>query len=180
VEIAHVQYHGWALANRSRLMPSRAQVERALALVEELRHRHRGRIVIDAVVPDYYARYPKPCGGGWARRSLNVTPAGKVLPCHAAESITGLEFWNVRDHSLADIWLNSPAFNAFRGTAWMKEPCMNCPRREQDFGGCRCQAFALTGDAAAADPVCHLSPAHGLVAALSAVTDDSGYSYRRM
>jgi PqqA peptide cyclase len=180
VEIAHVQYHGWALANRSRLMPSRAQVERALALVEELRHRHRGRIVIDAVVPDYYARYPKPCGGGWARRSLNVTPAGKVLPCHAAESITGLEFWNVRDHSLTDIWLNSPAFNAFRGTAWMKEPCMNCPRREQDFGGCRCQAFALTGDAAAADPVCHLSPAHGLVAALSAVTDDSGYSYRRM
>jgi PqqA peptide cyclase len=180
VEIAHVQYHGWALTNRSRLMPSRAQVERALALVEELRHRHRGRIVIDAVVPDYYARYPKPCGGGWARRSLNVTPAGKVLPCHAAESITGLEFWNVRDHSLADIWLNSPAFNAFRGTAWMKEPCINCPRREQDFGGCRCQAFALTGDAAAADPVCHLSPAHGLVAALSAVTDDSGYSYRRM
>jgi PqqA peptide cyclase len=180
VEIAHVQYHGWALTNRSRLMPSRAQVERALALVEELRHRHRGRIVIDAVVPDYYARYPKPCGGGWARRSLNVTPAGKVLPCHAAESITGLEFWNVREHSLADIWLNSPAFNAFRGTAWMKEPCMNCPRREQDFGGCRCQAFALTGDAAAADPVCHLSPAHGLVAALSAVTDDSGYSYRRM
>jgi PqqA peptide cyclase len=180
VEIAHVQYHGWALTNRSRLMPSRAQVERALALVEELRHRHRGRIVIDAVVPDYYARYPKPCAGGWARRSLNVTPAGKVLPCHAAESITGLEFWNVRDHSLADIWLNSPAFNAFRGTAWMKEPCMNCPRREQDFGGCRCQAFALTGDAAAADPVCHLSPAHGLVAALSAVTDESGYSYRRM
>ena len=179
VEIAHVQYHGWALANRARLMPTRAQVERAVALVEELRKRHRGRIVIDAVVPDYYARYPKPCAGGWARRSLNVTPAGKVLPCHAAESITGLEFWNVRDHSLAEIWLNSPAFNAFRGTAWMKEPCMNCPRREQDFGGCRCQAFALTGDAAAADPVCHLSPAHGLVAALSAVTDDSGYSYRR-
>ena len=180
VEIAHVQYHGWALANRARLMPTQAQVERAVALVEELRSRHRGRIVIDAVVPDYYARYPKPCTGGWARRSLNVTPIGMVLPCHAAESITGLEFWNVRDHSLAEIWTNSPAFNAFRGTGWMKEPCVSCPRREQDFGGCRCQAFALTGDAAAADPVCHLSPAHGLVAKLASVTEDGSYSYRRM
>jgi len=175
-----VQYHGWALANRARLMPTQAQVERAVALVEELRSRHRGRIVIDAVVPDYYARYPKPCAGGWARRSLNVTPVGKVLPCHAAESITGLEFWNVREHSLSDIWANSPAFNAFRGSGWMKEPCVSCPRREQDFGGCRCQAFALTGDAAAADPVCHLSPAHGLVAKLAAVTEDGSYSYRRM
>ena len=180
VEIAHVQYHGWALANRARLMPTPAQVERAVALVEELRSRHRGRIVIDAVVPDYYARYPKPCAGGWARRSLNVTPVGKVLPCHAAESITGLEFWNVREHSLSDIWANSPAFNAFRGSGWMKEPCVSCPRREQDFGGCRCQAFALTGDAAAADPVCHLSPAHGLVAKLASVTEDGSYSYRRM
>jgi PqqA peptide cyclase len=180
VEIAHVQYHGWALANRARLMPKPAQVERAVALVEELRSRHRGRIVIDAVIPDYYARYPKPCAGGWARRSLNVTPTGRVLPCHAAESITGLEFWNVRDHSLAEIWANSPAFNAFRGTRWMKEPCVSCPRREQDFGGCRCQAFALTGDAAAADPVCHLSPAHGLVAKFAAVTEDGSYSYRRM
>jgi pyrroloquinoline quinone biosynthesis protein E len=180
VEIAHVQYHGWALANRARLMPTPTQVERARALIEELRERHRGRIVIDAVVPDYHARYPKPCSGGWARRSLNVTPTGMVLPCHAAQSIAGLEFWNVRDHTLAEIWASSPAFNAFRGTAWMKEPCMSCPRREQDFGGCRCQAFALTGDAAAADPVCHLSPAHGLVAALATVSEDSPYRYRRM
>src|SRR6516225_4778123 len=112
VEIAHVQYYGWALKNRAALMPSREQVERATAAVEELRARHHGRIVIDAVVPDYYARYPKPCVGGWGRRSLNVTPAGKVLPCHAAESIPGLEFWNVREHALADIWANSPAFNA--------------------------------------------------------------------
>src|SRR5213083_967159 len=103
VEIAHVQYYGWAIENRAALMPSRVQVERATAAVEELRARHHGRIVIDAVVPDYYARYPKPCLGGWGRRSLNVTPAGKVLPCHAAESITGLEFWNVREHSLADL-----------------------------------------------------------------------------
>ena len=130
------------------------------------------------MVPDYYARYPKPCVGGWGRRSLNVTPAGKVLPCHAAESITGLEFWNVREHSLADIWANSPAFNAFRGTTWMKEPCASCPRREQDFGGCRCQAFALTGDAAATDPVCQLAPAHAHVAELAAIRADAPYAYR--
>jgi pyrroloquinoline quinone biosynthesis protein E len=180
VEIAHAQYYGWALVNRASLMPTRAQVERAVALIEELRSRHRGRIVIDAVVPDYHARYPKPCMGGWGRRSLNVTPSGKVLPCHAAETIAGLEFWNVRGHSLAEIWADSPGFKAFRGAAWMKEPCASCARRDLDFGGCRCQAFALTGDAAAADPVCHLSPAHGLVAALATVSEDGVYSYRRM
>jgi pyrroloquinoline quinone biosynthesis protein E len=160
IEIAHVQYYGWALENRAALMPTREQVERATAVVEELRTRQHGRIVIDAVVPDYYARYPKPCVGGWGRRSLNVTPAGRVLPCHAAESIPGLVFWNVREHSLADIWANSPAFNAFRGTAWMKEPCASCPRRELDFGGCRCQAFALTGDASAtaSRPITRSSP----------------------
>ena len=180
VEIAHVQYYGWATKNRAMLMPTPEQVERAAALVEDLRTRHHGSIVIDAVVPDYYARYPKPCVGGWGRRSLNVTPAGKVLPCHAAESIPGLEFWNVRDHSLVDIWANAPAFNAFRGTAWMKEPCASCPRREQDFGGCRCQAFALTGDARATDPVCHLAPDHARVAELAAVRSDAPYIYRRM
>jgi pyrroloquinoline quinone biosynthesis protein E len=180
IEIAHVQYYGWALKNRAALMPSREQVERAATAVAELRARHHGRIVIDAVVPDYYARYPKPCVGGWGRRSLNVTPAGKVLPCHAAESITGLEFWNVRERSLADIWANSPAFNAFRGTAWMKEPCASCPRRELDFGGCRCQAFALTGDVSATDPVCHLAPDHARVEELAAVRTDAPYVYRRM
>jgi pyrroloquinoline quinone biosynthesis protein E len=160
-------------------MPTKAQVARAATEVEELRARHHGRIVIDAVVPDYYARYPKPCVGGWGRRSLNVTPQGKVLPCHAAEQITGLEFWNVREHSLADIWAHSPAFNAFRGTAWMKEPCASCARREIDFGGCRCQAFALTGDARATDPVCQLSPDHALVGELAAVQADTPYVYRR-
>ena len=180
VEIAHVQYYGWALKNRAMLMPTREQVERAAAAVEDLRARHHGRIVIDAVVPDYYARYPKPCVGGWGRRSLNITPAGKVLPCHAAESIAGLEFWNVREHSLAEIWADSPAFNAFRGTAWMKAPCASCPRRKQDFGGCRCQAFALTGDAAATDPVCQLAPDHARVAELAAVRVDAPYLYRRM
>ena len=179
VEIAHVQYYGWALKNRAALMPTPEQVERAVGEVTELRRRYHGRIVIDAVVPDYYARYPKPCVGGWGRRSLNVTPAGRVLPCHAAESIPGLEFWSVQDHSLADIWRNSPAFCAFRGTDWMREPCRSCPRREEDFGGCRCQAFLLTGDARATDPVCHLSPDHALVAELAAVRHDVPYVYRR-
>jgi pyrroloquinoline quinone biosynthesis protein E len=180
VEIAHVQYYGWALRNRTALMPSAEQVARATAAVEELRRRHHGEIVIDAVVPDYYARLPKPCVGGWGRRSLNVTPAGRVLPCHAAESIPGLEFWSVRDHSLVDIWKNSPAFNAFRGTAWMREPCQSCARRDIDFGGCRCQAFALAGDARATDPVCHLAPAHDTVVALAGVQNDAPYHYRRM
>ncbi len=180
VEIAHAQYYGWALKNRAALMPTADQVRRAAALVEALRQKHHGEIVIDAVVPDYHARLPKPCVGGWGRRSLNVTPRGKVLPCHAAESIPGLEFWSVREHSLADIWANSPAFNAFRGTAWMKEPCASCARREIDFGGCRCQAFALTGDARATDPVCHLAPAHDDVVALAAVQDDAPYAYRQM
>ena len=180
VELAHAQYYGWALKNRAALMPSAEQVKRAAAKVETLRAQHRGEIVIDAVVPDYYARLPKPCVGGWGRRSLNVTPAGKVLPCHAAESIPGLDFWSVREHSLADIWANSPAFNAFRGTAWMAEPCRSCARRDIDFGGCRCQAFALTGDARAADPVCHLAPGHDRIAALAAAQTDEPYVYRRM
>ena len=178
VEIAHVQYYGWALKNRATLMPSREQVDVAVRQVEELRRRHHGKIVIDAVVPDYYARFPKPCVGGWGRRSLNVTPAGRVLPCHAAEVIPELQFWTVREHSLADIWRSSPAFMAFRGTGWMQNPCKSCERREQDFGGCRCQAFLIAGDVRAADPVCHLSPHHALVEQLAAVRDESPYSYR--
>jgi len=179
VEIAHVQYYGWALKNRAALMPTREQVDQAVHQVAALRTKHHGRIVIDAVVPDYYARFPKPCVGGWGRRSLNVTPAGRVLPCHAAEVIPGLEFWNVREHSLAEIWRASPAFLAFRGTDWMQEPCKSCERRDHDFGGCRCQAFLLTGDARAADPVCHLSPQHALVEHLAAVREDAAYSYRK-
>jgi pyrroloquinoline quinone biosynthesis protein E len=179
VEIAHVQYYGWALENRAALMPTPEQVKRALGEVEALRARHHGRIVIDAVVPDYYAKYPKPCVGGWGRRSLNVTPAGRVLPCHAAETIPGLEFWSVREHSLADIWASSPAFRAFRGTHWMQEPCASCPRRHEDFGGCRCQAFALTGDARATDPVCHLSPKHAIVEELAGIRHEADYVYRR-
>jgi len=167
VEIAHTQYYGWGLVNRAALMPTEAQAAAAIAEVEALRETYAGVIVIDHVVPDYHARYPKACMGGWAKRTLNVTPSGKGLPCHAAESIPGLDFWSVRDHSLEDIWFRSPGFNAFRGTAWMKEPCRSCPRKDIDFGGCRCQAFALTGDACAADPVCHLSPHHDKVAAIA-------------
>jgi len=170
-----VQYYGWALKNRAALMPSREQAERAAAEVEQLREAHRGRIVIDAVIPDYHARFPKPCVGGWGRRSLNVTPAGKVLPCHAAEVIPGLEFWNVRDRPLGDIWRASPAFNAFRGTGWMAEPCRSCARRDQDFGGCRCQAFLIAGDARAADPVCALSPHHALVEEAAARRGETAY-----
>jgi pyrroloquinoline quinone biosynthesis protein E len=180
VEIAHVQYYGWAMKNRAALMPAAEQVARAVAEVERLREMYRGRIVVDAVVPDYYARYPKPCVGGWGRRSLNVTPAGKVLPCHAAEVIPGLEFWNVREHALADIWCSSPAFNVFRGSDWMAEPCRSCERRERDFGGCRCQAFLIAGDARAADPVCHLSPHHVLIEQATTFRGETGYAYRRI
>lgn len=167
VEVAHVQYYGWALRNRDSLMPSRAQIDTALTELEVLRARYARRLVIDAVVPDYYARRPKPCMGGWGSRSLNVTPSGLVLPCHAAQTIPGLEFWSVRDHSLPDIWANSPAFNAYRGTAWMKEPCRSCDFREADHGGCRCQALAIAGDAAATDPSCEFSPLHGRMRALA-------------
>jgi pyrroloquinoline quinone biosynthesis protein E len=174
LEVAHTQYYGWALANRAALMPSRQDTEEAIRLVEESRARLKGRLVIDMVVPDYYARYPKPCVGGWGRVAINVSPSGKALPCHAAESIPGLEFWNVREHSLADIWRDNPAFNAFRGTDWMQEPCRSCERREIDWGGCRCQALALAGDAAATDPACYKSPCHARVEALAAAEAEIG------
>jgi pyrroloquinoline quinone biosynthesis protein E len=172
VEIAHTQYYAWAYLNRQALMPSREQVEKAVTEVEALRKFYAGKIVIDHVAPDYYAKYPKACMGGWAKRTLNITPHGKVLPCHAAETIPGLEFWNVRDHSIADIWFNAPAFNAYRGDDWMVEPCRSCPRKHQDYGGCRCQAMALTGDARNTDPICHLSPNHDKVAAIAATFEE--------
>jgi pyrroloquinoline quinone biosynthesis protein E len=146
--------------------------------VERLREQYADRIVIDLVVPDYYASRPKPCMGGWARRSLNVTPSGLVLPCHAAETIPGLEFWSVRDRSLWDIWSASPAFLAFRGTEWMREPCRSCDRREIDFGGCRCQALAIAGDPREADPACALSPYHGRMQDVAAAVAMPDYQYR--
>jgi pyrroloquinoline quinone biosynthesis protein E len=160
VEVAHVQYYAWALTNRAALMPTREEFMASAKVVEKMRETLKGIIVIDAVIPDYYAKYPKPCMGGWGRGIINVTPSGRVLPCHAAESITGLTFDNLRDKPLGEIWLNGDAFQKYRGTDWMKEPCRSCERREIDYGGCRCQAFALTGDAANTDPACSLSPLH--------------------
>jgi pyrroloquinoline quinone biosynthesis protein E len=182
LEVAHVQYYGWALVNRAALMPTREQTERSVELVEEARARLKGVLVIDYVVPDYYARYPKPCMGGWARQNLNVTPSGKVLPCHAAEGITALRFDNVKDRPLADIWYCGEAFNAFRGTDWMAEPCRSCPRKLTDYGGCRCQAFAITGQAEATDPACSLSPHHEALVATAireAGTPPPEFVYRR-
>jgi pyrroloquinoline quinone biosynthesis protein E len=165
LEIANVQYYGWALPNRNALLPTRAQVERSMQTIAAAQERLRGQMRIDYVVPDYYAKYPKACMGGWGRRLLLIDPAGQALPCHAAGIIPGLQFDNVRDRSLQWIWRESAAFNKFRGEAWMSEPCRSCDRRSEDFGGCRCQAFLLTGDAAATDPVCSLAPSHTVVEA---------------
>ncbi|MGE5159404.1 MAG: pyrroloquinoline quinone biosynthesis protein PqqE [Gemmatimonas sp.] len=161
LEVANVQYYGWALKNRAALMPTFAQLEETTRIVEEARERLKGVLTIDYVIPDYYALRPKKCMGGWGRQFFNISPSGKVLPCHAAESITGLQFESVRsNHSIAWIWQNSEAFNRYRGTGWMPEPCRSCEFKEVDFGGCRCQAFALTGDAGNTDPACTLSPLH--------------------
>ena len=163
MEIAHAQYYGWALKNRTMLIPTREQLDRAMKTVAEAEKRLAGKIRIDSVVPDYYARYPKACMGGWGRRLILIEPSGKALPCHAAGIIPGLEFDNVRDRSLEWIWRESPAFRRFRGEEWMPEPCRSCERRTEDFGGCRCQAFLLTADANATDPACSLAPAHHVV-----------------
>lgn len=165
VEIAHTQYYGWALINRAVLMPTRAQVDKAVEVIAAAEKRLAGRIRIDSVVPDYYAKYPKACMGGWGQRLMLINPAGKVLPCHAAEVIPGLEFENVRERTLEWIWQESPSFRRFRGQDWMPEPCRTCDRRTEDFGGCRCQALLLTGDPTATDPVCSLAPKHHLVEA---------------
>ncbi len=184
VEIAHVQYYGWAYLNRASLMPTRAQLEQATEIVEAARERLKGVMVIDYVVPDYYARRPKSCMGGWGRQFLNISPAGKVLPCHAAESITSLTFDRVSEKSLRDIWENSQAFKAYRGTDWMPEPCRSCERKEIDWGGCRCQAFALTGEAGNVDPACAKSPVHDAMQALATsesakIAEDFHYRTRK-
>jgi pyrroloquinoline quinone biosynthesis protein E len=163
IEIAHAQYYGWALKNRDALLPTAQQLENCMRAVEVAQQRLIGRIRIDCVVPDYYARYPKACMGGWGRRLLLINPSGRALPCHAAEVIPGIIFDNVREHSLRWIWNESPAFQQFRGEDWMAQPCRGCERKAQDFGGCRCQALLFTGNAAATDPVCSLSPDHHLV-----------------
>src|SRR3954447_2677 len=165
VEIAHAQYYGWALANRAALLPTREQLDRAVTIVADAERRLAGRMRIDSVVPDYYAKYPKACMGGWGQKLLLINSSGKVLPCHAAEVLPGMSFENVRDKSLAWIWQESASFQRFRGEAWMPEPCRSCERRVHDFGGCRCQALLLAGDANATDPACSLAPAHEIVEA---------------
>jgi PqqA peptide cyclase len=163
IELANTQYYGWAWRNRGALLPSRAQLEGAEAEVRAARQRLQGKMQIIYVIPDYYSKYPKPCMGGWGQQQLTVTPNGRVLPCPAAHTLD-LPRADVRERSLAWIWEESPVFQRFRGTEWMPEPCRSCDRREVDFGGCRCQAFQLTGDATRTDPVCHLSPDHPVVA----------------
>jgi pyrroloquinoline quinone biosynthesis protein E len=172
LEIAHAQYYGWALKNRDSLIPTRRQLENCLRVVGKAQERLSGRIRIDCVVPDYYARYPKACMGGWGRSLILINPAGEALPCHAAGVIPDLQFDNVREHPLEWIWKGSAAFQRFRGEQWMPEPCRSCERRTVDFGGCRCQAFLLTGEASATDPVCTLAPTHHLVESLQLETDE--------
>jgi pyrroloquinoline quinone biosynthesis protein E len=183
LEIAHVQYHGWALKNRAALMPTRAQFDTANELVDARRGEIGARMKIDYVVPDYYADIPKTCMGGWGQKMLNVAPDGTVLPCHAAETIPGLAFQRAGDVPLREIWEQGAAFNKFRGTAWMQEPCTSCALKEVDWGGCRCQAMAVAGDAAATDPVCARSPRHAALnamAAIEAAQNISEFVYRRI
>jgi pyrroloquinoline quinone biosynthesis protein E len=168
IEFANVQYYGWAFANRENLLPTREQLDRSIELIKQAQERLKGKIRIESVVPDYYAKYPKACMGGWGRKLMLITPNGDALPCHAARVIPGLLFANVKDQSLREIWENSEAFQKFRGEDWMQEPCKTCDRREQDFGGCRCQALLLAGDASATDPVCSLSPLRPKVDAILA------------
>jgi PqqA peptide cyclase len=158
VEFANVQYYGWAFANRDSLLPTREQLTQSIEFLKAAQLRLEGKIRVEYVVPDYYAKYPKPCMGGWGRKLMLITPNGDALPCHAARVIPGLEFENVKARALREIWESSEAFRKFRGESWMQEPCKSCDRRGQDFGGCRCQALLLTGNATATDPVCRLAP----------------------
>lgn len=183
IEVAHIQYYAWALKNRAALIPTRAQFYESLKITDAARERLKGVLVFDVVSHDHYAVRPKPCIGGWGRSIITVTPSGKVLPCHSAATIPGLEFDNVRDRPLAEIWTQGQAFNKYRGEGWMKEPCKSCDRREIDYGGCRCQALAYTGDAANADPACSLSPWHQAfveVAEREAAEPAPEFVYRRM
>jgi pyrroloquinoline quinone biosynthesis protein E len=163
LELANVQYYGWAYRNRSSLIPTRHQVEAAARIASSARKRLRGTMEILYVLPDYFTNRPKPCMHGWGLRYLTVSPNGFVLPCPTAWEIAGLKFESIRENSLSWIWESSDSFNRFRGTKWMPEPCRSCPQREVDFGGCRCQAALLTGDPSNTDPACELSPHHQLV-----------------
>jgi PqqA peptide cyclase len=166
VEFANVQYYGWAFVNRDSLLPTREQLTQSIDFLKKSQERLAGKIKVEYVVPDYYAKYPKPCMGGWGRKLMLITPNGDALPCHAASVIPGLVFENVKNRGLREIWEVSDAFQKFRGESWMQKPCKTCDRRSLDFGGCRCQALLLAADATATDPVCSLSPQRSKVDAI--------------
>jgi pyrroloquinoline quinone biosynthesis protein E len=183
IEVAHTQYYAWALKNRAALIPTREVFMASMKVVEAAKERLKGILVFDVVVHDHYAVRPKPCMGGWGSSLVDITPDGIVLPCHAARTLPGMSFDSVRDKPLADIWFGGDAFQKFRGTSWMKEPCASCDKREVDFGGCRCQAFAVTGDACATDPTCKLSPFHedfAQIAERESHAPAPAYVYRRV
>ena len=183
VELANTQYLGWALANRAKLLPSRGQIERARDIADAARTRLRGKMEVLFVLPDYYADRPRACMDGWGRRFIVVAPDGLVLPCHAAHTLPGFDFPRATEGSLEQAWHDAPAFQRFRGDAWMPEPCRSCDKRHVDFGGCRCQAFHLTGDARATDPACALSPQHGIVERARGEAErepPSSYRYRSL
>ena len=163
LELANAQYLGWALQNRTALLPTREQLGRARAQAANARARLGGKMEVVFVTPDYYSEYPKSCMDGWGRRFIVVNPEGLALPCHLAHTLPGLRFDNVTQRHLADIWHDSSGFNQFRGDGWLPDPCRTCDRRTKDFGGCRCQAFHVTGNAGATDPACSLSPDHGQI-----------------
>ncbi len=179
VELANTQYYGWAWLNRARLLPSREQLRRAEDATRRFRERVGSRMRIFFVVPDYFETRPKPCMNGLGQVFLAIAPDGLALPCHAARMLPGLAFPNVRDADIGSIWYDSPAFNRYRGEAWMRDPCRGCPERARDFGGCRCQAYLLTGDAANADPVCDRSPYHHLVSAIAGTAEQADHAVAR-
>lgn len=182
IEVANVQYYGWGLANRARLMPSKDQVKTMIQTVRAERERLAGQLEFDVVMPDYYASRPKACMGGWGQRIITVAPNGTVLPCHAAQTLPGILGENIRTKPLREIWSHGADFTLYRGTEWMKEPCRSCEMKEVDWGGCRCQAMALLQDAAATDPACRKSPDHALLLALveaEAATPDAPLRMRR-
>jgi len=163
LELANTQYYAWAMVNRDQLLPTREQLERAEAITNAFRERIGNKMRVFFVVPDYYAKRPKACMNGWGSVFLTIAADGVALPCHEARQLPGLSFPNVREAELSWIWNESPGFNAYRGDAWMKDPCKTCPERSKDFGGCRCQAYLLTGDATNTDPACDLSPQHHVI-----------------
>ncbi len=180
IELANVQFYGWAFRNRAELLPTREQCLEAERVARRETERLRGKMDVVYVLPDYYERRPKPCLHGWGSRGITVNPRGDVLPCQAApDAMPEMRFENVRERSLAEIWRGSEAFERFRGFDWMPEPCRSCEFKERDYGGCRCQAALITGDAGKTDPVCEFSPDRGLVdAMLAEVGSAGGFVYR--